>query len=252
MKTKVCLAILVFLSPYVLSAQFSKLELIASQKKSEVPDYTMSLGTFDQMTRSLAASFSIDPVVFFDPEQKMEEVKGSPFFVPKEWVSGTIEFKDKLFSSDKMNYCVLMQQIWVKENNDIMALTDVRTVNKIVLNNKFTFVLKIFEKKTTLFELLVDALDVALLKQYEAKLVGPSSKSSYGSVEGAHVEINSSWYYEKAGVEPVRIPKSREALVQLFPDHQEELLNFAKKNKTNPRTEKDLMALFTHYRSLLD
>ena len=254
MKTLHYFGLIFVLFPVTLSAQFSKVQLDALQKaQNAYTNEDVAHATSTISFRPLLVSFSIDVYKFFDPRQKLDDIDGSPFLIPKKWVHGTISFThtDDLYTTEEMNYCILLQQIWVRDNEELLALTDQKMVKKIVLNNSSTFVYKDQKGKPNLYELIVETPGIELIKRYEARMFGPEQVSSgYKTPKNARVETTTQLFFWKIGQEPVMIVNNRDNLVQLFPDHQPELKTFADKNKINPKNEKDLIRLFEYYRSL--
>lgn len=256
MKTKFLLGFFFLTCSVSVSAQFTKVTFPEHQGSQYLYTNEDAMNASRAYSfRPMIASLQIDIVKFFDPKQKEDEVKGSPFLFPGKWVPGTITFNDSdtVFSSGEMNYCILLQQIWFKDKDDILALTDDKQVKEIVLNNNHTFVFKDFNGRSMLFELLVGTPVVALIRGYDARLYGPEPVTSgygSGSIPTGKVETKRELYCWVIGQEPVQVPNTKEALIHIFPDYQAEIKGFVDKNKIKPNREKDLIKLFEYYADL--
>ena len=98
---------------------------------------------------------------------------------------------------------------------------------------------------------LLDTGKVSLFSKKSLKLTpGLKGRALDGGDQPAEYRRNpDEFYFKIAGGEMTEI-KSIKAMIAAFPDKQDELLAFAKKEKISPRDEEELTKLVRYYNSL--
>jgi hypothetical protein len=179
-------------------------------------------------------------------------VKGTPY-LDETYVKGTILFATNT-RTVPLRYNAYKDLMEFQADGQARVLDPSTTIKKVNFGET-TFVVEKYVndkgvKKYGYFTLL-DTGKVSLFSKKTVKFTpGMKGRALDGGDQPAEYRRNPDEFYFKVdGGEMVEI-KSIKAMVAAFPDKQDELLSFAKKEKISPRDEEELVKLVKYYNSL--
>ncbi|MEO5975509.1 MAG: hypothetical protein ABIS36_25415 [Chryseolinea sp.] len=178
-------------------------------------------------------------------------VKGSPYLQEK-YVDGVIYYADKNITAP-LRYNAFQDLLEYQENGKALVLDATMVIQKAQLGN-LVFVPHKYDlggkSKLGYFELLDSGKVMLLSKRTIAFAPEKKGKALDGGDMPAEYKRKPDTYYYKVGSGGLQEVTSIQSFISSFPDKQEELTKYAKKQKISPRKEKELVQLIDYYNSL--
>jgi hypothetical protein len=188
-----------------------------------------------------AQSTAIDPA----------SIKGTPY-LEDVYAKGVICYADKNHSVP-IRYNAYQDLIEYQQSGRALVLDANATVKKVTFNNT-TFVPLTYEvsgKSKLGYFAMLDSGRVSLFAKKKIVFIPAKQGGALdGSNQPAEYRKSPDVYYIKVGDGPLQEVGNLKSLIAAFPDKQDELSQFAKKEKISPRKEKELVQLVQHYNSL--
>jgi hypothetical protein len=181
------------------------------------------------------------------------DIKGSPY-LNDDFIKGTIFTTSKFQYVDvPLRYNIYNDNLEFKTTEDqVMAIAAPEIVEKVQLGNDvmayipYTNVKKI---RRGFFKLLEEG-QASLYAKSEVLYKEPEEPGAYKEAEPARFINKPDTYYIRIGLEQAKLISNKNELLDAFPDHQEEIAAFIKKNKIKPTKPEKLQALVQYYNSL--
>jgi hypothetical protein len=179
-------------------------------------------------------------------------VKGTPY-LNETYVNGTIAFATNT-RTVPLRYNAYKDLMEFQADGQARVLDPTTTIKKVNFGET-TFVVEkyVTDKGITRYGYftLLDTGKVSLFSKKSVKLTpGLKGRALDGGDQPAEYRRNpDEFYFKVKGGELVEV-KNIKSMVAAFPDKQEELLAFAKKEKISPRDEEELVKLVKYYNSL--
>ena len=180
-------------------------------------------------------------------------VNGSPYLDEK-YVEGTIYYANKTLAAP-IRYNAYQDLIEYKNGAQALVLDPSTTINKVCFGNS-TFVPLQAEgnsKGKLGYFMLLDSGKAAL---YARKKIIYQAAKKGGALDGsdlpAQFKPSPDAFYIKLGDDELQQVGNMKSMIASFPDKQEELIQFAKKEKISPRKEKDIAAFIKYYNAMFD
>lgn len=179
------------------------------------------------------------------------DVKGSPY-LDEAYVEAEISFANNT-RTVTARYNAYKDLIEYKQNGVALVLDPAPTIKRVQLGEE-NFVVEKYEAdgktKTGYFE-MIDSGKVSLYAKKEVRYI-PARKGA--SMDGkdlpAEFRRTPDTYYLKVGDGKLEEIKNIKSMIALFPDKQDELSKFAKKEKISTRDEAELLQLMKYYNEL--
>lgn len=179
-------------------------------------------------------------------------VVGTPY-LNESFVPGIVYSNKASFKEIPMRYNIHMDHIEFKENDITYILDPEPRVKKISINEHVFVVAKmdVIGKMKDGFFLLLDSGKVQLLAR---KVVSFKEAQAPKALESSatpakYVTLPDRFFYRFGNGELVKI-NSVKKMIAAFPDRQEELSQFAKKEKISAGKQAELVRLIQYYNSL--
>ncbi|HEX5172472.1 MAG TPA: hypothetical protein VFW11_25020 [Cyclobacteriaceae bacterium] len=180
-----------------------------------------------------------------------ETIKGSPY-LNEEFVEGVITYANKCLTVP-MRYNAYRDLIEYKQNGQTMELDASLIIKKIKFGNS-TFVAEKYQSngksKLGYFELLDSGSVMLYAKKTVAFVPGKKGGALDGSDDPARFKPPVSTFYFKIGDGALMEVENLKSMIAALPDRQDELTQFAKKEKISHRNEKEMIRLVQYYNSL--
>ena len=209
---------------------------------------TVNAVNWDMMDFGVANA--VDRNAMLDPESRLQLVDGSPFLL-QSWGTGKIDLIDREpVVYDKINYCIIVQQIWVKNKDGaVQAIVAPSKVKQITINDQ-VLVYRTLGDNLSIFEKM-EAGKMELLKQYRSKY-SPAVRatSGYEKPQKARFDTSVKFYYSPDSQDAKELPTKKVDFLKIFPENQDKMKAFIDKNKINLKKEKDLIKAFQYYNGL--
>jgi hypothetical protein len=200
----------------------------------------------------LAGAANAQPVQPTNAAAVTTVVKGTPY-LDEAFVSGTI-----LFANNKRNvplrYNAYKDLMEFQADGQARVLDPSTTIKKVNFGET-TFVVEKYTNDKGIVKYgyftLLDTGKVCLFSKKSVKFTpGLKGRALDGGDQPAEYRRNpDEFYFKVAGGQMIEV-KNIKTMVAAFPDKQDELLTFAKKEKISPRDEKELIKLVKYYNSL--
>ncbi|HEX5170103.1 MAG TPA: hypothetical protein VFW11_13085 [Cyclobacteriaceae bacterium] len=178
-------------------------------------------------------------------------VKGSPY-LNEEFVEGVITYANKSLSVP-IRYNAYRDLIEYKQNGQTMELDANVIIKKISFGNS-TFVPAKYQlngkSKLGYFELLDSGSVMLYSKKTIAFFPGKKGGALDGSDDPARFKPSATTFYFKIGDGELKEVENLKSMIAALPDRQDELTQFAKKEKISYRNEKEMIRLVQYYNSL--
>jgi hypothetical protein len=178
-------------------------------------------------------------------------VNGTPY-LDDVYANGVICLTRQNFSVP-IRYNVFRDVIEYQQNGSPLVLSPGTTIKRVTVGN-FTFVPLPYEsngKSKYGFFVLLDSGKVTLLAK--KKIIFLEAKKG-GALDGtdqpAEYRKTFDTFYFKTGNGQLQEIRSIKSMIASLPDKQEELTQFAKKEKISPRKENELIQFVQYYNSL--
>jgi hypothetical protein len=178
-------------------------------------------------------------------------VKGTPY-LNEAYADGVIIFANNKRTAP-VRYNAYKDLIEYKQDGIARVLDPSTTIKKVQLD-KTTFVVEKYESDGKPMFGYFELLDSGKVKLYSKKVVKylPPMKGRAldGSDQPAEFKRSADVFYYKVGDGILQEVRNIKTMIAGFPDKQEELSQFAKKEKISPRNEEELIELVRYYNSI--
>lgn len=235
MKTKMSLIIL------LLTICFSA---VSAQQTDEFPFTVSTAKKLDPAIRSKNSNNIID----------LSDINGSPYekdaFSPGKAVTKNIN-NSKAFL---LRYNIYNDVIEIQDEKNLIGL--IKSTNIYAIINGVEYHCEEFKAennktKKGYFILLSKGENISLFLRKTKDYKEPvQAKTSFHKNEPAAF-IDSESYYFKKGNEMTSLSQNKKKILQQFPEQEDELNSYLKKEKINLKSEKDLIKLFSYLDSVL-
>ena len=181
-----------------------------------------------------------------------QKIEGTPYLSEK-YVDGEIFFGTTGRSTVPLRYNVFQDLMEYQQNGKALVLDPSPKIKSVRLGESMYVVDKFeFEGKTKFgFLNLLDSGKVTLLAKKVVKYQEPlKGRALDGGDLPAKFSKSSDAYFYRIGSGEVQEVENIKDMIASFPDKQEELKQFAKKEKISPKKEEELLKLVRYYNSL--
>tara|TARA_R110000744_G_scaffold84385_2_gene165149 strand:- start:270 stop:953 length:684 start_codon:yes stop_codon:yes gene_type:complete len=179
-------------------------------------------------------------------------VDGSPYLNP-EFTEGEVYTSKGNYSEVPLRYNIDTDVIEFSQDEAVYALDPEPRIKKVVIGENVFVVEKgeIIGKMNNSFYLRLDSGKAQLLmkKAVSFREAQPAQAMQAASTPARYQKMPDQYFY-KIGDGGVMKIGSIKKLIEEFPDKQEELSAFAKKEKISPKNERELISFFQYYNSL--
>lgn len=182
-----------------------------------------------------------------------KNIKGSPYL--------TDDFiKGKIFTVEKQEYVgipvrynIYNDQLEFKNDaGDVQALANPEIVEKVEFGDyKMDYLPYSYSKKIRhgFFIVLAEG-KASLYAKKNVDFKEAEKPGAYKEAQPAQFVSNSDDYFIRVGLEEAKLVGNKKDLVDIFPDHKNEIEAFIKKNKTKTNKPESLTELVDYYNSL--
>ena len=181
-----------------------------------------------------------------------QKIEGTPYLSEK-YVDGEIFFGTTGRSTVPLRYNVFQDLMEYQQNGKALVLDPSAKIKSVRLGES-TYVVDKFEfdgKTKYGFLNLLDSGKVTLLAKKVVKYQEPlKGKALDGGDLPAKFSRSSDTYFYRIGNGQLQEVGNLKEMIASFPDKQEELKQFAKKEKISPKKEDELLKLIRYYNSL--
>jgi hypothetical protein len=178
-------------------------------------------------------------------------INGTPYLNEK-YEEGVIHFADKRHTAP-IRYNAFQDLIEYQQNGKPLVLDPNETIKKVRFGNS-TFVPLPFESKGKQKLGYFEVLDSGKVTLYSRKKVIFLDAKKGGALDGsdqpAQYKRSPDTFYYRIGDGDLKEIENMKEMIASFPDKQEELTQFAKKEKISPRKEKEIIQFIHYYNSL--
>jgi len=179
-------------------------------------------------------------------------VKGTPY-LDDSYVNGTIAFATNT-RTVQLRYNAYKDLMEFQADGQARVLDPSTTIKKVNFGETTFVVEKYINEKGIQkygYFTLLDTGKVSLFSKKSVKFTpGLKGRALDGGDQPAEYRRNPDEFYFKVKDGEMTEIKSIKAMIAAFPDKQDELLAFAKKEKISPRDEEELVKLVKYYNSL--
>jgi len=181
------------------------------------------------------------------------DIKGSPY-LNDDFIDGTIFTTSKYqFVDVPLRYNIYNDQLEFKTSqNEVQALATPEIVETVELGDfKLVYIPYSNSKKIRNGFLIVEEEGIAsLFSRKEIMFREAEEPGAYKEAEPATFVRKSSSYYIRIGLAEAKKVGSKKEVVKIFPDHNNEISAFIKKNKVKTNKPEKLKELVRYYNSL--
>ena len=174
------------------------------------------------------------------------------YFAFEDWTEFQVESQEgDLINLDSANYHI---------HDDIMLFIDEgamfflfpEQVDRIYADDMVFTSYKHEKNKYNYFEILAQG-EFQLLKKYKVikeRVVDNPLGITHGTQEYTFKRKPEYYYYDVIKEQINRVPKKKKDLIRIFKKNKSKMLDFARLNKLNSKSEEDLITLFDYYNQL--
>ncbi len=181
------------------------------------------------------------------------DIKGSPY-LNDEFINGTIFTTSKFqFVDVPLRYNIYNDRIEFKTPaNEIQALATPEIVETVEFGNyKMVYIPYSNTQKIRYgFFMIEKEGNVSLYSRLEIIFKKAEEPGAYKEAEPAKFVKKSHSYYIRVGMEEAKKVGSKKGLIEIFPDHNNKISAFIKKNKVKTNKPEKLKELVRYYNSL--
>lgn len=179
------------------------------------------------------------------------DIKGSPY-LDEAYVEAEISFANNT-RTVPARYNAYKDLIEYKQNGVALVLDPAPTIKRVQLGEE-SFVVEKYEAdgkmKTGYFE-MIDSGKVSLYAKKEVRYIPPRKGAAMdGKDLPAEFRRTPDTFYLKVGDGKLEEIRNIKSMIALFPDKQDELSKFVKKEKISTRNEDELRQLMKYYNEL--
>jgi hypothetical protein len=182
---------------------------------------------------------------------KIADIKGTPY-VEADFTPGVIYYANKKLEVP-IRYNAFQDLIEYQQSGRALVLDPSETIKKVCFGT-LKFVPQKFELKGKPKLGYLAMLDSGKVILYSRKQVTFLPMRKGGALDGSDQPAEFKWsadtFYYKIGEGELQEVESIKSMIAGFPDKQDELTQFAKKEKISPRKEKEIIQFVQYYNSL--
>lgn len=178
-------------------------------------------------------------------------IKGSPY-LDDAYVDGVVYYGNKTLKAP-MRYNAFQDLMEYQQNGKQLVLDPSETITKVTLGNSTFASLKYNTDGKTKFGyfVMLDSGKVALFAKKEISFTPVrKGRAQDGSDEPAQYKRSPDAFYYKVGDGTLQEVGAIKEMIATFPDKQEELAQYAKKEKISAKKEKEIVQFVQYYNSL--
>lgn len=180
-----------------------------------------------------------------------EAIDGTPY-INDAYVEGVIYYASKNHTAP-IRYNAFQDLIEYQQNGQAVVLDPSTVIKKVIIGTSTFVPLKYeFNGKSKLgyFQMLDSGKVTLYAKKKVIFLPARKGGALDGSDQPAHYKRSPDVFYYKTGDGALQEVESIKSMIANLPDKQEELTQFAKKEKISPRKEKEIIQFVQYYNSL--
>jgi hypothetical protein len=182
-----------------------------------------------------------------------EDIEGSPY-LNDEFIKGSIFTTTKTqFVDVPLRYNIYNDQIEFTDSaGEVMAMTANEMIEKVVFGGytmEFAPYLYALKEKSGFFEVLVKG-KATLYARPEVLFQAEVAPAAFKDAEPAKFIRKDDSYYIRIGVKAAEEINSKKELITVFPENQNKMEAFIKKNKISIKDRDDLKKTVEYYNSL--
>ncbi len=180
------------------------------------------------------------------------EIEGSPY-LNDDFISGTlITTTNTKYVDVPLRYNIYNDNIEFDTGNEIQALGAPEIVDKIEMGNiKMVYVPYSVSKKINRgFFIIEEEGKASLLSKPEVTFYEATKPAAYSDAQPAKFERKADSYFIRVDQAEAKLISGKNDMVDVFPDNQDKLESYIKKNKLKHRKPEDLKKLVQYYNSL--
>jgi hypothetical protein len=157
--------------------------------------------------------------------------------------------KDQKISIQKMNFNVQRNTIESRLNRDSIFTFNVRTLEKIEINNRtFKYIYFPIKEGNRLLEVLGTSKDISIYKDYEIDIKEGNPNPMRGALKDKYIIRDQ--YYIQNGETFTKFKLKKKSILKVMGDKAALVKEYAEKNKLSFKKERDISKIFSHYDSL--
>lgn len=181
------------------------------------------------------------------------DIEGSPY-LNDEFVDGTIYTTQKLqYNNVPLRYNIFNDNLeFLTEDEQELALSAPEIVEKAEIGEHTMAYLPYYNSKKMKrgFFIVLEEGEASLYERLNLFYQEPTEAAAYKDPEPAKFLRRPDTYFIRIGKEAAVLVDNKKALLAAFPDHQDEIAAFIKKNKTKTSKPEKLQELVKYYNSL--
>jgi len=187
-------------------------------------------------------------------EQQIISAKGSPyesetFLLGSIWTDNTVQVENV-----KLRYNMSSDQIEIKSKdnpNEYGAVTKAPGITVKILGVPYIFLQNVPNLDNRYYKLLVDGTTYSLYKQLKVEYTPPAvAQKGYASNSPGEFKQLETYYLAEGDNSFVEINTRKSKLLDLLDDKENEIKEFMKNNRLNPKNEDELIAVIKQYDAL--
>lgn len=182
-----------------------------------------------------------------------KDIQGSPF-LNQEFINGSVYTTTKFQYADiPLRYNIFNDNIEFKTpENKVLAIAQPETIDKVTFGDYTMEYLSYMNVKKVRkgYMLLITKGKASLYAKPEVVYTKATEAGAYKEPEPAKFERSSDIFYIRIETALAQRIDNKKDLIQVFPDHQNEIEGFVKKNKISPAKIDELKSLVEYYNSL--
>jgi hypothetical protein len=190
-------------------------------------------------------------------DSRYEGIRGTPYLVDY-WNTGTIVLKNgRSFNNVPVKMDLYGYEVISKRATGDSILIKASSVDKVVLTEALTALSHTFRKWQDLGAAKAGYADILhegkymLLAERKKTLIKANYAGAYSANRPYDEFVDEVNFYVKRGEHtPEKIKLSRKAILDVFPDHQQELKSFITKEQIDFREAYQVVKIFQYYESL--
>lgn len=183
--------------------------------------------------------------------QESATINGTPY-LDEAYVQGVIFYGNKIHKAP-IRYNAFQDLIEYQQNGQAIVLDPSATIKKVQLGTSM-FVSLPYEINGKLKFGYFELLDSGKVTVFSRKKIGFQAARKGGALDGgdqpAQFKRSPDVFYYQIGNGTLQEIESIKSMIGSFPDKQEELTRFAKKEKISPKKEKEIIQFVQYYNSL--
>lgn len=181
------------------------------------------------------------------------EIEGSPFLNDEFIVGNVYTTAKQKYADIPLRYNIFNDQLEFKTPDEqIQTMASPETIEKVEIGNDvLVYVPYINVKKVRKgFFMVIEEGKVSLFERKETVFKKAEEAGAYKEPEPAKFVTKADTYYIQTEGSPAKLVGKKKDIIELFPDHSNEISAFIKKNKTKTNKVESLRQLVQYYNSL--